>query len=179
MIDVVAGAVCRMAGARGWLPIGLVVVAGASACAGQAADAGSTATARPASAAERASATPEPSPVASQSAAPTPFDHGEIPPELVGTWAFEVFDKPARIELTADGRFSMRYTSVPGAVSGSFGIFGDESIWRDESGDVCHPAEARYGWELEGDVLTLTPLDDRCTSGRIAEWSSGWTRTNE
>ena len=154
----------------------LVLVQIGSACGGQAVSApGPSGTPDP-TAEVSAAATPD---APSSAPSPTPLATGEIPTSLVGTWTFEVFGKPASIELTADGRFTMQYTEVPGRVSGSFGVFGDEIVWRDEVGDVCYPVESRYGWHLEDDRLVLTVIDDDCTSGRVAEWTAGWTRSGE
>jgi hypothetical protein len=111
-----------------------------------------------------------------------PFDHGSIPPELVGTWSFHAFGEAWKAELTADGAFSLYGPDGTFDVGGSYGIFGDEAVFRDEirgTGTLCVPAEGRYRWELTGDHLGFTVIEDQCTVGRIEQWTSGWQKVEE
>ena len=66
------------------------------------------------SSAAQPSSSPQPSRAAA-TAKPTatplpsfpPFDHGQIPDEIVGMYTFTVFDKDSAIELLADGTYVM------------------------------------------------------------------------
>ena len=95
-----------------------------------------------------ASATPVPSSAApSATATPSfePFDHGEIPDEIVGSYSFEVFDKPSLIDLEPDGTYVLMSPGAFGGentveVTGEYGIFGDEMRFGNEvaaNGQAC------------------------------------------
>ena len=134
------------------------------------------------------SATPVPSSAApSATATPSfkPFDHGEIPDEIVGSYSFEVFDKPSLIDLEPDGTYVLM---TPGAfggentveVTGEYGVFGDEMRFGNEvaaHGRACL-GDGVYTWSLDEGTLTLTLVEDECSAAinRMAEWQSGWTR---
>ncbi len=133
------------------------------------------------------SVTPVPSSAApSATATPSfePFDHGEIPDEIVGSYSFEVFDKPSLIDLEPDGTYVLM---TPGGfgqntieVTGEYGVFGDEMRFGNEvaaNGMACQ-GDGVYTWSLDGAMLTLTLVEDECAPdiNRMAEWQSGWTR---
>ena len=125
----------------------------------------------------------EPSPLAAACAlAPaTTFNHGTIPPELIGTWSFTAFGESWKAELTADGIFSLYEPDGHFDVGGSYGIFGSEAVFRDEkrgTGTLCFPAEGRYKWELTGNRLMFTVIEDKCKVGRIEQWTAGWQKIN-
>lgn len=135
-----------------------------------------------------ASATPVPSSAApSATATPSfePFDHGEIPDEIVGSYSFEVFDKPSLIDLEPDGTYVLMSPGAFGGentveVTGEYGIFGDEMRFGNEvaaNGQACR-GDGVYRWSLDGGTLTLTLVEDECSAAinRMAEWQSGWTR---
>ena len=111
-------------------------------------------------------------------------DHGEIPDEIVGSYSFEVFDKPSLIDLEPDGTYVLM---TPGGfgqntveVTGEYGVFGDEMRFGNEvaaNGQACL-GDGVYTWSLEGATLTFTLVEDECSAAinRMAEWQSGWTR---
>ncbi len=60
-----------------------------------------------------------------------PFDHGEIPAEIVGRYTFEVFDKDSVIDLKSDGTYELGAGPIAFGVftvqiTGEYGVFGDE-----------------------------------------------------
>ena len=110
------------------------------------------------------------------------LDHGNIPPELVGTWSFTAFGESWTAKLTADGKYSLYPSDGQLDISGSYGISGSEAVFRDEiagNGVLCVPAEARYQWELKGDRLVFTVIEDKCPIGRIEQWTAGWQRVKK
>ena len=131
--------------------------------------------------------TSTPAPTATEAPIPTvmptaTLDHGVIPPELVGTWSFMAFGDPWTAVLTADGTYSLYPPDGQLDIGGSFGISGNEAVFRDEirgQGQLCVPAEARYHWELVGDRLMFTVIEDKCMVGRIEQWTAGWQRVKE
>jgi hypothetical protein len=85
-------------------------------------------------------------------------------------------------ELTADGTYSLYPPDGQLDISGSYGISGSEALFRDEirgTGTLCFPAEARYHWELIEDQLVFTVIEDKCTVGRIEQWTAGWQRVKK
>jgi TRAP-type C4-dicarboxylate transport system substrate-binding protein len=109
----------------------------------------------------------------------TVLDQSTIPPELVGTWSFTAFGESWKAELTADGAFSLYGPDGTFDVGGSYSIFGNEAVFRDEkrgTGTLCFPAEGRYRWELTGDRLMFTMIEDKCKVGRIEQWTAGWLK---
>jgi hypothetical protein len=156
----------------------LGLLAAMLAACGTSSAAGATATA------SRAPATPHPTPTPQPSF--PPLDHGQIPPEVVGNYAFTVFDKDSEIELLADGTYIMwlpeRFGIRPVGVRGEYGVFGDtmrfgNEIAEDSSVRACI-GEGTYTWSLEGKTLNLTLVEDECSVAinRQAEWQSGWVR---
>jgi hypothetical protein len=126
----------------------------------------------------------EPSPLAEACglAPATTFNHGNIPSELIGTWSFNAFAESWTAELTADGAFYLYGPDGQFDVGGSYGIFGNEAVFRDEkrgTGTLCFPAEGRYHWELTGDHLMFTVIEDKCVVGRIEQWTAGWQKLEE
>jgi hypothetical protein len=117
-----------------------------------------------------------------------PFDHGDIPAEIVGRYLFEVFDKQMVIDLEADGTYVlMRGPLAFGTgtieVRGEYGVFEDEMRFGNEvavSGTACPPGDGVYTWSLDGPTLQLTAVDEPCPTSinRAAEWEAGWTRAD-
>jgi len=117
-----------------------------------------------------------------------PFDHGDIPAELVGRWQFEAFDHYLQdrwVDLAADGTFvylngPLVYGNGQPIVTGQYGVFGDEIRFGAEvaaQGSPCpRDVVGSYSWTLEGDLLTMVVIDDLCTLGRVTDWESGWTK---
>lgn len=127
----------------------------------------------------KAKTNPSPGAKACASAPATTLDHGEIPPELVGIWSFTAFGESWKAELTADGAFSLYGPDGTFDVGGSYSIFGNEAVFRDEkrgTGTLCFPAEGRYRWKLNGDRLMFTMIEDKCKVGRIEQWTAGWQK---
>lgn len=130
-------------------------------------------------------ATAAPPAMKAPSLSPTPtatLDHGTIPTELVGTWSFMAFGQSWTAELTADGTYFLYPPNGQLDIGGSFGISGSEAVFRDEIrgiGMLCVPAEGRYHWELMDDRLMFTVIDDKCTVGRIEQWTAGWQKVKE
>jgi len=116
------------------------------------------------------------------------FDHGEIPAEIVGRYAFEVFDKESLIDLESDGTYvlmkgQLAFGVAQVEVTGDYGVFGDQMRFGNEvavNGNACTNGDGVYTWSLDGETLTLTVVDDPCPSSinRTAEWESGWTRVD-
>ena len=117
-----------------------------------------------------------------------PFDHGEIPAEIVGRYAFTVFDKDSEIELLADGSYVMygayAFGQRPETLHGEYGVFDDTMRFGNE---VALSSAARacigdglYEWEFDGETLSMTLVEDACALdiNRQAEWQSGWTRVD-
>jgi TRAP-type transport system periplasmic protein len=112
----------------------------------------------------------------------SPLIGGQIPPELVGTWSFNAFGRPWKVELTADGTFSLYEPNGILDIGGSYSIVGSEAVFRDEkrgTGKLCVPAEGRYHWELIGERLMFTVIEDKCTVGRIEQWTAGWQKVEQ
>ncbi len=137
------------------------------------------------------SSAPAPSSAApSEAALPSlpPFDHGEIPAEIVGRYNFEVFDKQSVIDLEADGTYVLMrgplvFDTGTIEVRGEYGVFGDEMRFGNEVavyGRACPPGDGVYRWSLDGAVLNLTVVEEPCPTdiNRTAEWESGWTRAD-
>jgi hypothetical protein len=116
-----------------------------------------------------------------------PFDHGDIPAEIVGRYYFEVFGKQSVIDLEADGTYTLMkgplvFDQGVVQVTGEYGVFGDQMRFGNEvavHGAACTTGDGIYTWSLENGVLTLTVVEDPCplTINRIAEWESGWSTT--
>jgi hypothetical protein len=117
-----------------------------------------------------------------------PFDHGDIPAELVGRWQFEAFDHYLQdrwVDLAADGTYvylngPLVYGNGQPIVTGQYGVFGDEIRFGEEvaaQGSPCpRNVVGSYTWTLEGDLLTMVVIDDICTLGRVTDWQNGWTK---
>jgi TRAP-type C4-dicarboxylate transport system substrate-binding protein len=113
---------------------------------------------------------------------PATFDQGNIPSELIGLWSFTAFGDSWTVKLTADGTFSLYAPDGKLDVGGSYEVIGSEAVFRDETrgtGTLCVPAEGRYQWELTGDRLLFTVIEDKCTVGRIKQWTAGWQKVEE
>jgi hypothetical protein len=131
-----------------------------------------------------------PSAAPSEAALPSmpPFDHGEIPAEIVGRYTFEVINKQSVIDLEADGTYVLMegplvFDTGTIQVRGEYGVFGDEMRFGNEVavyGNACPPGDGVYKWSLDGAVLTFTVVEEPCptTINRTAEWESGWTRAD-
>jgi hypothetical protein len=129
-----------------------------------------------------------PSEPAPASVAPTlkPFDHGEIPAELVGRYAFQAFDHYLQdrwVDLNADGTFALIdgplvYGQGTTIVTGQYGVFGDQIRFGNEVSVTGVPCgrDGLYQWSLDGTTLTMTVIEDPCTLGRPADWQAGWTK---
>ena len=165
----------RYSGSR-WVALGLLSAV-LTAC-------GSSSAAEPSTTPSRAPATLRPSPTPLPSF--PPFDHGQIPAEIVGNYEFTVFDKHSEIELLADGTYIIwlpeRFGVRPVGVRGEYGVFGDtmrfgNEISEDSASRAC-TGDGVYTWSLDGETLSLTLVEDAClvTINRQAEWQSGWTR---
>jgi hypothetical protein len=117
-----------------------------------------------------------------------PFDHGDIPSELVGRYSMLVVDhyeQDRYVDLNADGTFSyldgpLAYGQPVGGVlvTGQFGVFGNEIVFGSEVADIglACLGDGRYTWVLEGEQLTMVVVDDSCTVGRVDDWQVGWTK---
>lgn len=117
-----------------------------------------------------------------------PFDHGDIPPELVGRYSMLVVDhyeQDRYVDLNADGTFS--YLDGPLAfgqpvggvlVTGQYGVFENEIVFGSEVADIglACLGDGRYTWVLDGEKLTMVVVDDSCTVGRVEDWQVGWTK---
>ena len=95
-------------------------------------------------------------------------------PSLLGTWVTTVSENefPAAFgqwewTLAADGRYSVRNLRTEGTVvEGRYTFTQDQIVVTDESGPyICKGHEtATYKWSVEKDILTLTPIDDKCST---------------
>jgi hypothetical protein len=131
------------------------------------------------------------SPPASAAALPSmpPFDHGEIPTDLVGRYTFEMPDQEWSIELAADGTYELILLPLAFGVStdhvrGEYGVFGDQIRFGNEvsvegSGNTC-PSDGVYTWTFDGTTLAMTVVEDDCPSSlnRVGQWEAGWTRAD-
>ena len=117
-----------------------------------------------------------------------PFDHGEIPAEILGLYTFTVFDKESQIELLSDGTYvmssAMAFGQRPETLHGEYGVFDDTMRFGNE---VAMSSMARacvgdgvYRWSFDGETLSMTLVEDECALdiNRQAEWQSGWTRVD-
>lgn len=167
----------RYSGSR-WVALGLLTAV-LAAC-------GTSSAAEPSVTASRAPATPTPSPTPRPSF--PPMDHGQIPPEIVGSYTFTVFDKDSEVELLADGTYVMympeAFGQKPVGVRGEYGVFGDTMRFGNEIAESSQAractGEGEYTWTFDGETLQLTLVEDEClvTINRQAEWQSGWTRAD-
>lgn len=138
---------------------------------------------------------PEPSVAPSDQAAASdapaslaPFDHGDIPAELVGRYhlvAFDHYEQDRYVDLNSDGTFTyhdgpLNYGSPVGGeiVTGQYGVFGNEIVFGAEVAGIGLPCagDGRYTWVLEGEKLTMVVVDDACTVGRVPDWQAGWEK---
>jgi hypothetical protein len=96
---------------------------------------------------------------------------GDVPsdlaggPGLIGQW---------RVEFAADGSYTMSRLDVGEVVRGSYEVDGATVTILDEGGLLAcgggpegETAEATYAWELEGESLTLTPIEEGCDARRL------------
>ena len=131
------------------------------------------------------SSSPAPSSAApSEAALPSmpPFDHGEIPAEIVGRYNFEVFDKQSVIDLEADGTYVLMrgplvFDTGTIEVRGEYGVFGDEMRFGNEVavyGRACPPATGLH-MVVGRSRAHLTVVEEPCPTdiNRTAEWESG------
>jgi len=164
--------------ARRWAALGLLAAV-LAAC-------GTSSAAEPSTTPTRAPATPTPSPTPLPSF--PPFDHGQIPAEIIGTYAFTVFDKESQIELLSDGTYALHGAGAfgvgPVLVRGEYGVFDDTMKFGNEitlssTARAC-VGDGAYGWSFDGETLSLTLVEDECAVdiNRQAEWQSGWTRVD-
>jgi hypothetical protein len=117
-----------------------------------------------------------------------PFDHGEIPAEIVGRYTFEMPDQEWAIELKADGSYDLMRLPLAFGVSeehvrGEYGVFGDEMRFGNEvvvTGGTACPGDGVYAWAFDGTTLEMTVVEDDCptTINRVGQWEAGWTRAD-
>lgn len=92
---------------------------------------------------------------------------------VVGTWE----KSPFRLVLGAGGRFRLTANSLSHS-SGSYRVYGDTVVFREEGRAAVCPAgaEGRYRWTpLAGD-LALETLEEACARRAEALAGRGWTR---
>jgi hypothetical protein len=149
---------------------------------------GTSSAAEPSPSTSHAPATPRPTPRVTPLPSFAPFDHGEIPAEIVGSYTFTVFDKNSAIDLEADGTYvlwgPMAFGQRQVHVTGEYGVFGDRMRFGNEIaasslGRAC-TGDGEYRWSFDGETLLFTLLEDECALdiNRQAEWQSGWTRVD-
>jgi hypothetical protein len=131
----------------------------------------------------------QPTPAPSPKPRPSfpPFDHGQIPAEIVGDYSFTVYGKPSLITLESDGTYVLSdpisFGFRPAGIEGEYGVFGDRMRFGNEyvagSGRAC-VGDGEYEWSFDGERLSLTLIEDECALdiNRQAEWQSGWTRVD-
>jgi hypothetical protein len=114
-----------------------------------------------------------------------PFDHGEIPAEIVGLYTFEMPNQEWSIELKADGSYDlMRLPLSSGEhIRGEYGVFGDQMRFGNEvvvTGGAACPGDGVYAWTFDGTTLEMTVMEDDCPStlNRVGQWEAGWTRAD-
>ena len=134
------------------------------------------------------SVTPSTPAHASAAALPSlpPFDHGDIPAEIVGRYSFELPAMHGVVDLKADGTYVLMqgplvYDTGTVLVQGEYGVFGDQIRFGNEVsvyGNACPPGDGLYTWSLDGEMLTLAVVDDPCSTAidRVEGWEAGWTR---
>ena len=86
-------------------------------------------------------------------------------PTLIGQWS---------LTLEEDGTYTLARQDVGVVASGTFEVdgatltlTGDGGLLPCGAGGGDEAAEARYAWEVDGDALTLTPIDEGCEIRRI------------
>lgn len=88
---------------------------------------------------------------------------GSSPALDEGTYATVLSDGIWEMNLSGDGRFSiLRAGEV--VVEGSYEVEEDRVVFTDERGPLNCGAEGKgtYEWAFDGEVLTLTPVEDFC-----------------
>lgn len=67
------------------------------------------------------------------------------------------------IALADDSTFQVRQDGSV-VVEGRYTIDGDRITFTDEIGDqLCEPPSGTYRWSLEGDQVTMSPVEDACS----------------